>query len=145
MLKRCSFQKLCGGKISCDLFIPGVAVTASLCSIKITVYVINIPGIVESANKSDGSNRLVINHAFDYISDLRIHEKVAGGGGSQCSVDNGGCAHLCLAVPSTSARRNFKCACPTHYRLRSDNVSCAGTNWKPHYHNHTPTYCGVIT
>ncbi|KAL4709343.1 hypothetical protein ACJJTC_007075 [Scirpophaga incertulas] len=38
---------------------------------------------------------------------------------SQCDVDNGGCSHLC--VPTHGS---YRCACPTHYRLGRDNLTC---------------------
>ncbi|XP_022921032.1 low-density lipoprotein receptor-related protein 6 [Onthophagus taurus] len=36
---------------------------------------------------------------------------------NNCGVNNGGCKHLCLAVPSTNKLEtvSYTCACPTHY------------------------------
>lgn len=41
-------------------------------------------------------------------------------GVSACSFDNGGCEHLCLAIPGGT----HKCNCPAHYKLNKDNVTC---------------------
>ena len=38
-----------------------------------------------------------------------------------CSVDNGGCSHLCLLAVSGST-----CNCPTGLELDDDNINCEG-------------------
>jgi len=44
-------------------------------------------------------------------------------GWNQCAVNNGGCSHLCIA---NTGGRGHHCACPTHYELSPDNVTCTG-------------------
>lgn len=45
---------------------------------------------------------------------------------NQCSINNGGCSHLCLALPKKSfgEQATYTCACPTHYTLQ--NKTCIG-------------------
>ncbi|XP_037297388.1 LOW QUALITY PROTEIN: low-density lipoprotein receptor-related protein 6-like [Manduca sexta] len=78
-------------------------------------------GIVESAKKRDGSQRRAVHAGLDYLSDLKVFggAGASAAGSNQCGADNGGCAHLCLAAPA-----DYRCACPAHYRLARDNVSC---------------------
>lgn len=83
----------------------------------------NITGVVESANRVNGSDRKVIHRSLDYISELKIHYRGSGSGNNQCGVDNGGCSHLCLAIPHSL---KYRCACPQHYTLKPDNLTCAG-------------------
>ncbi|XP_022127447.2 low-density lipoprotein receptor-related protein 6 [Pieris rapae] len=78
-------------------------------------------GIIESAKKTDGSDRKTIHTQLDYISDLRIYHRAKDSLPNQCGVDNGGCSHLCLPLPSN----DFRCACPAHFRLNRDNITCS--------------------
>ncbi|KAI5641104.1 low-density lipoprotein receptor repeat class B domain-containing protein [Phthorimaea operculella] len=80
-------------------------------------------GIIEVASKTDGTNRKRIHSQLDYISDLKVFHRTRSSGTFQCGVDNGGCSHLCLPLPSES-RSDYRCACPTHYRLHKDNMTC---------------------
>uniref|UniRef100_A0A2H1W340 SFRICE_002592 n=1 Tax=Spodoptera frugiperda TaxID=7108 RepID=A0A2H1W340_SPOFR len=75
-------------------------------------------GIVESADKLSGSGRTTVGSGLEYISELKAWGG-ARGAGSQCGADNGGCAHLCLAAP-----QDYRCACPAHYKLNTDNLTC---------------------
>ncbi|XP_049888265.1 low-density lipoprotein receptor-related protein 6 [Pectinophora gossypiella] len=81
-------------------------------------------GIIEAAKKIDGTNRKTIHSQFDYISDLKVYHRARSSGTNQCGVDNGGCSHLCLPLPSDT-RTDYRCACPTHYRLNKDNLTCS--------------------
>ena len=40
---------------------------------------------------------------------------------SLCSVNNGGCSHLCLLAPGG----RFKCACPNQVALEIDSKTCS--------------------
>ncbi|KAJ2950571.1 hypothetical protein O0L34_g8817 [Tuta absoluta] len=80
-------------------------------------------GIIEVAQKADGTNRKPIHTQLDYISDLKVYHRTRSSGTFQCGVDNGGCSHLCLPLPSET-RSDYRCACPTHYRLYKDNMTC---------------------
>ncbi|XP_026326416.1 low-density lipoprotein receptor-related protein 6 [Hyposmocoma kahamanoa] len=81
-------------------------------------------GNIEEAKKTDGSNRKVIHTKLDYLSDLKVFHRTKSSGGNQCGVDNGGCSHLCLPLPSET-RADYRCACPAHYKLNKDNLTCS--------------------
>ncbi|XP_039745762.1 low-density lipoprotein receptor-related protein 6 [Pararge aegeria] len=78
-------------------------------------------GLIEVSKKSDGTNRKTIHNQLDYISDLKVYHRVRDSLSNQCGVDNGGCSHLCLPLPNN----DYRCACPTHYRLNRDNLTCS--------------------
>ncbi|XP_026739011.1 low-density lipoprotein receptor-related protein 6 [Trichoplusia ni] len=80
-------------------------------------------GVVESASKLDGSGRAVVHSGVEYISELKVFAG-ARRGGAQCGAGNGGCAHLCLAAPAPPPAPAYRCACPAHYRLARDNLTC---------------------
>ncbi|KAK3878186.1 hypothetical protein Pcinc_017158 [Petrolisthes cinctipes] len=81
-------------------------------------------GTIERANKTRGENRTRIQSQLDYITDILIFHSSRQSGQNPCSINNGGCSHLCLAVPSSNGTRNFTCACPTHYTLAEDHTTC---------------------
>ncbi|GBP07556.1 Low-density lipoprotein receptor-related protein 6 [Eumeta japonica] len=83
-------------------------------------------GDIESVIKTNGSDRQNVHKNLDFISDLKVYHKYKHAGSNQCGVDNGGCAHLCLALPSSSDLSNadYKCSCATHYKLDRDNLTC---------------------
>ncbi|RZC32195.1 low-density lipoprotein receptor-related protein 6, partial [Asbolus verrucosus] len=75
-------------------------------------------GEIVRANKIDGSNRHKIYKEFYNVTDLLVyHTKHQGS--NQCAISNGGCSHLCLALPADVPEEPVKytCACPTHYTL----------------------------
>lgn len=82
-------------------------------------------GNIEEAKKTDGTNRRVIRTKLDYLSDLKVFHRGKSSGSTQCGVDNGGCSHLCLPLPSET-RADYRCACPAHYKLNKDNLTCSG-------------------
>ena len=41
-----------------------------------------------------------------------------------CTVDNGGCSHLCLTRPSGPHGLDASCACPTGHLLQEDRQNC---------------------
>ena len=48
-------------------------------------------------------------------------------GHNACGNHNGGCSHLCLAHSAGHVdNRTHHCACPTHYRLNTDHLTCLG-------------------
>ncbi|CAH0560791.1 unnamed protein product [Brassicogethes aeneus] len=75
-------------------------------------------GDIIRANKKDGSNMLKI-HSFPDSSatDLLVYHSTKQHQFNQCTVGNGGCTHLCLALPSFEEKTTLTCACPTHYTL----------------------------
>ena len=44
--------------------------------------------------------------------------------GTECSINNGGCSHLCLLAPGGGR----KCACPNGVELLPGNKSCSNGN-----------------
>lgn len=78
-------------------------------------------GDIERVNKLTGENRTLVHSNLAYTSSLLIFHSSRQTGNNMCRQNNGGCTHLCIALPG---RRNMTCACPTHFTLASDKVSC---------------------
>uniref|UniRef100_A0A1A9WIS8 EGF-like domain-containing protein n=1 Tax=Glossina brevipalpis TaxID=37001 RepID=A0A1A9WIS8_9MUSC len=78
-------------------------------------------GDIERVHKLTGQNRSLVHSGMTYISSLLVYYNQRQAGSNPCKVNNGGCSHLCLALPN---RRGMICACPTHFILAKDNVSC---------------------
>lgn len=69
---------------------------------------------VESADKRNGKDlRTIISNTSD-LMDIRIFHRNRETIYSPCSVDNGGCSHLCLLNPSVAG---YSCACPIGVKL----------------------------
>ncbi|KAI1297176.1 Low-density lipoprotein receptor-related protein 6 [Halotydeus destructor] len=49
------------------------------------------------------------------IVDIKVYHASRQVGWNPCAVQNGGCSHLCLAVPSKNDGYDYKCDCPSHY------------------------------
>ncbi|XP_037945125.1 low-density lipoprotein receptor-related protein 6 [Teleopsis dalmanni] len=79
-------------------------------------------GDIERVNKINGQNRTLVHKGMPYITSLYVFHKYRQTGSNACKINNGGCTHLCLVVKSS--QRGMVCACPTHYILAKDNVSC---------------------
>ncbi|GAB0086083.1 Low-density lipoprotein receptor-related protein [Sergentomyia squamirostris] len=80
-------------------------------------------GDVERIHKISGLNRTLIHENLEFVRTLALYHTsppTPTSGVNRCHVNNGGCSHLCLANRNGSA-----CACPTHYFLNSDRVSCS--------------------
>lgn len=74
-------------------------------------------GDIERVDKITGKNRSIIHKDLQFVSSLvSFHEQEGTNG---CSKGNGGCSHLCLPIPN-----GYKCACPTHFALSNDGMSC---------------------
>lgn len=78
-------------------------------------------GDIKRVHKLSGLNQTLVHSNLDFTSSLLVYHANRQSGTNQCRVNNGGCQHLCLALPG---RRGMTCACPTHYVLAKDNVSC---------------------
>ncbi|XP_071956512.1 low-density lipoprotein receptor-related protein 6-like [Antedon mediterranea] len=80
--------------------------------------------IISSCNKYDGSNRKVVKK--DVFSPMDIHvysaERQKKSSFNPCTVNNGGCSHLCLMAPNEF---HHSCACPTGVLLLEDQLTCA--------------------
>lgn len=82
---------------------------------------------IYSADKTNGGNRTTIYSRINNIFDLLVVHSLRQHQSNQCSVENGGCSNLCLALPGSNfnARSTTHvCACPTHYSLVND--TCVG-------------------
>ncbi|EDO49133.1 predicted protein [Nematostella vectensis] len=75
---------------------------------------------IERANKTTGLNRTRIRSRVDYVMDITVFHSSRQEGWNVCSMNNGGCSHLCLARPN----KQKTCACPMHFKLMSDNRTC---------------------
>ncbi|XP_055899580.1 low-density lipoprotein receptor-related protein 4-like isoform X3 [Biomphalaria glabrata] len=62
---------------------------------------------LERANKLDGKNRVTIQSRLEGLMDVHIVAADRQTGINNCSFNNGGCTHLCLARPD-----GYVCACP---------------------------------
>lgn len=93
----------------------------------VTLYLDNVywsdwnTGDIERVHKETGANRTLVHANLAYTSSLLIFHSSRQSGTNACNTNNGGCSHLCLALPG---RRSMTCACPTHYTLAKDGVSC---------------------
>ena len=82
---------------------------------------------IERADKSDGQNRTLIQTQLDYVIDLVVYHNSRQSGWNPCAVNNGGCDHLCLAIPGANQRVYIhNCVCSAHHLLNSDNKTCSG-------------------
>ena len=66
-----------------------------------------------------GDNRHIINSNVKNISALLVVTTNFNRDSNLCSVNNGGCSHLCLML----SEKEYTCACPTHFMLMPNN-SC---------------------
>jgi len=76
------------------------------------------------------------NISIDYVEKVKVRRKLSPmdirvfeptrqpQSSSPCTVDNGGCSHLCLAAPYPP---HYSCKCPTGYKLVNSST-CATTN-----------------
>ncbi|XP_012250592.2 low-density lipoprotein receptor-related protein 6 [Athalia rosae] len=83
-------------------------------------------GDIERANKTNGGNRTKIHSKLESVTDLLVFHASRQSGWNSCAVNNGDCSHLCIALPGMAGKlsTNYKCVCPTHYDLASDNKTC---------------------
>ena len=109
---------------------------------------------IERAHKLSGENRTRIQNQVDYVMDILVFHSSRQSGWNPCAVNNGGCSHLCLALPASASSgpggqrsqassasttteaptmastvlirqsHSHRCACPTHYELSADNKTC---------------------
>jgi low density lipoprotein receptor-related protein 5/6 len=70
-------------------------------------------GSITRASKYNGENRTMIEGNIGYIMDMKIFHNSRQVGWNECGNENGGCSHLCLALPGNK----YTCACPNHYTL----------------------------
>lgn len=77
---------------------------------------------IYKALKFDGSGRSKVTTLSDNITDLLVYHSTKQNQTNQCATSNGGCSHLCLALPADDPveRTKYTCACPTHYKLQNN-------------------------
>ncbi|CAH1985142.1 unnamed protein product [Acanthoscelides obtectus] len=82
----------------------------------------NKTGEIVRANKSDGSSFERIYNKLDGVTDLLVYHPHKQRQTNQCAISNGGCSHLCLALPTEGPEKGigYTCACPTHYSLQGN-------------------------
>ncbi|XP_033324031.1 low-density lipoprotein receptor-related protein 6 [Megalopta genalis] len=87
-------------------------------------------GDIEKANKTTGAGRVKIHNKLESVTDLLVFHASKQAGWNPCTLKNGNCSHLCVALPgeNESVSTSFKCECPTHYTLGEDNKSCIAPN-----------------
>jgi low density lipoprotein receptor-related protein 5/6 len=64
---------------------------------------------IERADKDTGLNQFVVQSDIDDVVDILVYHESRQVGTNPCSVDNGGCPHLCLFVSG-----KVRCSCPSH-------------------------------
>ncbi|XP_062845365.1 low-density lipoprotein receptor-related protein 1B-like [Trichomycterus rosablanca] len=74
------------------------------------------------AHKTSGRGRTELLSFWQTIRDIKIYHSLRQPDvpKHQCQLNNGGCSHLCLLSPGGG----YRCACPTHFYLASDDKSC---------------------
>ncbi|XP_055957563.1 low-density lipoprotein receptor-related protein 4 [Patella vulgata] len=70
---------------------------------------------IERADKDTGTNRHLVQSNLEGLMDIHLVSADRQGGINQCGNNNGGCTHLCLALPN-----DFVCECPNE----PDNRPC---------------------
>ncbi|XP_029697135.1 low-density lipoprotein receptor-related protein 5 isoform X2 [Takifugu rubripes] len=76
---------------------------------------------IERADKRTGLNRtVVLQGQLELMLDILVFHSSRQEGGNTCSLNNGNCAHLCLATPAGA-----QCCCASHYTLNSDGQNCS--------------------
>lgn len=85
-------------------------------------------GDIERADKTSGANRTKIHDRLESVTDLLVFHASRQPGRNPCAEANGNCSHLCIALPNGGAAGGAsvsrKCACPTHYSLAPDSLTC---------------------
>ena len=61
---------------------------------------------IERAHKQSGDNRTRIQSQVDYVMDILVFHSSRQSGWNPCAVNNGGCSHLCLALPAGTSSPN---------------------------------------
>ena len=78
-------------------------------------------GSITRASKYNGGNRTRIEANIGYINDMKVFHNSRQVGWNKCGEENGGCSHICLALPGDK----YTCACPNHYTLDNETkTSC---------------------
>uniref|UniRef100_A0A8C1IXE5 Low density lipoprotein receptor-related protein 4 n=1 Tax=Cyprinus carpio TaxID=7962 RepID=A0A8C1IXE5_CYPCA len=80
---------------------------------------------IQSADKLTGLDRRTLAENLENLMDIHMFHNHRTTVQTPCSVNNGGCSHLCLLAPSPKAS---SCACPTGINLQADSKTCTHGN-----------------
>lgn len=78
-------------------------------------------GAIHKVHKLTGQNQSLVHSKLDFTTSLLAVYDSRQTGTNSCHMNNGGCQHLCLPLPN---EHNMTCACPTHFVLAKDHISC---------------------
>ncbi|KAA0723842.1 Low-density lipoprotein receptor-related protein 4 [Triplophysa tibetana] len=76
---------------------------------------------IQSADKLTGLDRKTLAENLENLMDIHMFHNHRTKIQTVCSVNNGGCSHLCLLSP---APKGSSCACPTGINLQADGKTC---------------------
>uniref|UniRef100_A0A673GQR4 Low density lipoprotein receptor-related protein 4 n=1 Tax=Sinocyclocheilus rhinocerous TaxID=307959 RepID=A0A673GQR4_9TELE len=76
---------------------------------------------IQSADKLTGLDRKTLAENLENLMDIHMFHHHRTTVETPCSVNNGGCSHLCLLAPAPKAS---SCACPTGINLQADGKTC---------------------
>ncbi|XP_077317486.1 low-density lipoprotein receptor-related protein 4-like isoform X1 [Lithobates pipiens] len=77
---------------------------------------------IESADRKTGLDRKPVRENLENLMDLHVFHRQRMQVRSACSVNNGGCSHVCLLSPHP---KGHSCACPTGVNLLGDGRTCS--------------------
>lgn len=80
-------------------------------------------GDIWRAHKLTGHNKTRVHTKLDFTTSLLVFHDSRQTGTNLCRLNGGGCQHLCVPLP-LHRNSSMTCACPTHFVLAKDNVSC---------------------
>uniref|UniRef100_A0AAY5EVI9 Low-density lipoprotein receptor-related protein 4 n=1 Tax=Electrophorus electricus TaxID=8005 RepID=A0AAY5EVI9_ELEEL len=76
---------------------------------------------IQSADKLSGLGRSTLVGNLENLMDIHMFHQHRATVQTPCSVNNGGCSHLCLLAPDS---KGSSCACPTGINLQVDGKTC---------------------
>ncbi|XP_030745699.1 low-density lipoprotein receptor-related protein 6 [Sitophilus oryzae] len=100
----------------------GVCNPSGLSLYKDHIYWTDATNQLYRAEKYEGSSFTSIMPLSENPTDLIVYQSAKQNQSNQCATSNGGCSHLCLALPADNPDEHTKytCACPTHYILQNN-------------------------
>ncbi|XP_028582348.2 low-density lipoprotein receptor-related protein 4 isoform X2 [Podarcis muralis] len=76
---------------------------------------------IQSADKRTGQNRETLQDNLENLMDIHVFHRHRPTVHTACTVNNGGCSHLCLLAPLP---KGHSCTCPTGINLQPDGKTC---------------------
>ncbi|KAF6104569.1 LDL receptor related protein 4 [Phyllostomus discolor] len=77
---------------------------------------------IQSADRLTGLDRETLQENLENLMDIHVFHRQRPPVSTPCTVENGGCSHLCLRSPNPSG---FSCTCPTGINLMPDGKTCS--------------------